>query len=275
MNYKELKVPDEPKRLFKEIIESEGSCIIIPPHYRDRNPEVPNVSKDRKYVGLFSSGTTGKPKSIWNTFENIIQNAIYTSSAFEIKSEDTLLMLASPWHVAGLSWAMMAEHVGNEYRFITTNRGDEEKWYRAIHQFKPDVLLTVPAVLRSLMKYEWKLSKLVYGGTPVEPRELKALSKRCAEVFQGYGQTEAGGLICAHKFGNIPDVISDEHRCCGQPVKGVQVRCNGTIEKSEPVIVRSETAFTEEFYKTGDLGYKDHKGDLYIHSRTDKSIKDK
>jgi long-subunit acyl-CoA synthetase (AMP-forming) len=105
--------------------------------------------------------------------------------------------------------------------------------------------------------------------------ELVAISERCVDLFQGYGQTEAGGLITVYKYKNLPDVINDEHRCCGRPIKGIDLRCNGTINKPEPILVRSKTAYTDDFYETGDLGYKDEERNLYIHSRINRPVKNK
>lgn len=158
---------------------------------------------------------------------------------------------------------MMAEHFDNEYKFIATQKGDEKKWYEAIQQFKPDVLLTVPTVLKSLLDFQWSIPKIIFGGTPLEPEELKSISKRCVDLFQGYGQTEAGGLITVNKYEKLPDMISDEHRCCGQPIERVDLRCNGSIKKPEMVLVRSRSAYTDGFYETGDLGYKMSK-EIYI-----------
>jgi acyl-coenzyme A synthetase/AMP-(fatty) acid ligase len=275
MKYKRLQIPKDPKILVDKIMDSEDSWLIIPPYYRDKNPEIGKYEGEGKFVGLFSSGTTGTPKCIWNAFDNLINNALNTRSAFEIEPRHRLLILASPWHVAGLSWALMAEHYDNEYQFIATQKGDEKKWYEAIQQFKPDVLLTVPAVLNGLLDFKWDVPKIVFGGTPLEPKELISISERCVDLFQGYGQTEAGGLITVYKYKNLPDVINDEHRCCGRPIKGVDLRCNGTINKPEPILVRSKTAYTDDFYETGDLGYKDEERNLYIHSRINRPVKNK
>lgn len=254
---------------------SEDSCLIIPPYYKDKDPEIEEIEGEGKFIGLFSSGTTGTPKCIWNTYDNLINNALETNSAFEILAMHKVLILASPWHVAGISWALMAEYYGNEYQFIATKKGDAKKWYQVIKQFQPDVLLTVPAVLKNLMDFEWEVPKIVFGGTSLEAQELINISERCRELIQGYGQTEAGGLISSHKYKRIPTVISDEHRRCGYPINGVEVRCNGNSNNPEPILVRSGTAYTENFYKTGDLGYKDVEGNLYIHSRINRPINDK
>lgn len=273
--YRELNITDEPKSLVREVMESKDSCLIVPPYYRDKDPEINDIGGETKYIGLFSSGTTGRPKCIWNTYSNLLKNAQNTLSAFEIERGQKLLLLASPWHVAGLSWALMAEYFENDYNFIATKKGDAMKWFDVIQQFKPDVLLTVPAVLRKLQDFEWNVPKIIYGGTPLEPKELKPISERCTDLFQGYGQTEAGGLISSHKFRDIPDRVKSEHRCCGQPINGVEVSCNGAIKAPEPILVRSNTAYKQEFYKTGDLGYKDKHGNLYISKRIEKPIKRK
>ncbi len=184
-------------------------------------------------------------------------------------------MLAAPWHVAGLSWALMAERFGIEYTFVATKKGDESKWYDTIQQYQPEVLLTVPSVLRKLKEHEWHVPKIIYGGTQFEPRELLFFSSRCEDIIQGYGQTEAGGLIAAHKFRGHKNEIADMHQCCGLPINGVEIRCEGTREHPLPIFVRSKYSYTKKYYRTGDLGYKDDHGNLFIHSRMEKPITEK
>ncbi|HKK25186.1 MAG TPA: AMP-binding protein [Gracilimonas sp.] len=275
MIYKSLKVSGKPKSLVKEMIKIKESCLIVPPYYKDKDPEIEEIEVTEKYIGLFSSGTTGRPKCIWNSFDNLLCNAKHTLTAFEIEAGQKLLILAAPWHVAGLSWALMAEKFGYDYVFIATKKGDEKKWHDTIQQFRPDVLLTVPSVLRGLDEFEWFVPKIIYGGTLLEPQELLFYSNRCKNIFQGYGQTEAGGLITAHKFKDLAIEIDDKHRCCGKPINGVEISCEGTRKTPGPIYVRSITAYTNDFYQTGDLGYKDENGDLFIQGRIDKPVKDK
>lgn len=75
MKYKALNISSDPKEIVKEIIGSDDSLLIIPPYYIDKNPEVGEIEEDGKFIGLFSSGTTGTPKCVWNTFDNLIRNA--------------------------------------------------------------------------------------------------------------------------------------------------------------------------------------------------------
>ena len=60
-------------------------------------------SGNRSMVGIFSSGTTSTPKCIWNRVDRLVKNGQYSAEAFEVKVSDTLLLMALPWHVAGLT----------------------------------------------------------------------------------------------------------------------------------------------------------------------------
>jgi acyl-coenzyme A synthetase/AMP-(fatty) acid ligase len=66
---------------------------------------------DKSYVGIFSSGSTGQAKCIWNRLEHLKSNAMRSAKAFEVQSEHYLVFMALPWHVADLTWAFIAEEL--------------------------------------------------------------------------------------------------------------------------------------------------------------------
>lgn len=249
---------------------AQNSQLLIPPSYEERQPEVGTVETDQKYIGLFSSGTTGRPKCIWNSYDNLWQNGIYTADAFDIKPTDKLLMLAEPWHVAGFTWMLMAEFLECEYQFITTKKGAHKEWLKAIREFEPDYLMTVPAVLRGIYDESWQVENVVYGGYPIKHSEYQLLARHCSTMYQGYGQTEAGGLISVHKrkSSNTPEDL--EHLCGGLPIEGVQLQSEGTPKQPAPILITSETAFTDKTYISGDLGFIDNTYRVFITGRADK-----
>lgn len=263
------------KHIVQKIIGAETSQLVIPPKLQKKRVDVDPVPGPQKYIGLFSSGTTGQPKCIWNSSQNLIQNGLYTAKAFDLKPNQRMLMMAAPWHVAGLSWAIMAEELGFDYEFLTTQKGEKESWLREIQRVKPDVLLTVPGVLSAIDDEEWFVPKIIFGGyAPIEG-ELEKYASHCKVMIQGYGQTEAGGLITAHTMKSNEARFTNERLCCGFPIEGVKVRCEGTAGDPAPIFVHSKTAFTQEEYHTGDLGYKDESGRLFITGRSEGIINEK
>lgn len=275
MNFKITDIGEAGKAIVQEVIVSADSQLLVPPKLADRNPHLDNPKSDQKYVGLFSSGTTGTPKAIWNSYKNLVSNARYTAEAFGVKPDHRLLMMAAPWHVAGLSWAIMAEELGCEYQFITTKKGEDDKWLKGVQDFEPDFLMTVPAVLRSLYGDDWFVPNVVFGGYSLEEGELEKLKHHCEFTIQGYGQTEAGGLIAAHKRKSTEPANNIDHLCCGYSINGVTLQSEGSSEKPAPIYIQSETAYTNQKYNSGDLGFIDQTGKVYILGRADEIVSEK
>lgn len=275
MNFKIADVSKSGWEIVRGIIKSTDSQLLIPPKLAGKNLQIENPGSNEKYVGLFSSGTTGTPKGIWNRYSHLVRNAHYTAEAFGVKSTHRLLMMAAPWHVAGLSWAIMAEELGCDYKFITTKKGEEQRWLKAVQEFEPDFLLTVPAVVRAIYGKEWFVPNVVFGGYSLEEGELQKLKAHSDFTIQGYGQTEAGGLIAAHKRKSAEPIEAYDYMCCGSPIKGVSIRCDGTLENPAPIFIQSQTACTDVEYDSRDLGFIDQSGNIYVIGRADKIVQKK
>ncbi|MEQ9309748.1 MAG: AMP-binding protein [Balneolaceae bacterium] len=256
------------KDIIRRVMHAENSQLLIPPTLEGKELNIEKPPSDGKYIGLFSSGTTSKPTCIWNSFEKLQKNAKYSAKAFEIETHHTLLMMALPWHVAGFSWMLMAENLECEYFFITTKKGEHNLWINTVQDINPDYMLTVPAVLRTLYDEDWFVSNVVYGGYPIKFEEYAKLSPHCSVMYQGYGQTEAGGLISSYKRRSTVLPFDLENLCQGKPISGVKLMCNGSQDAPQPIYIQSKTAFTTDRYDSGDVGFKDKKGNLYVVARS-------
>ncbi len=268
MSYEITSLEGSGKGIIRRVMAASESQLLIPPKLEGLKLTIPDPPKDGKYIGLFSSGTTSNPTCIWNRFDRLELNAQRSARAFEIESDNSLLMMALPWHVAGFSWMLMAEQSGSDYFFVTTQKGEEDSWIKAVRDVQPDYLLTVPAVLRALYDEDWFVPNVVYGGYPIKFEEYKRLSPHCSFMHQGYGQTEAGGLISSHKRRSTVLPFEMENFCNGKAIDGVEVTCIGTREKSEPILITSDTAYTQKTYNSGDVGFKDEEGNIYVVGRT-------
>lgn len=219
-------------------------------------------------VGIFSSGTTNHAKCLWNKRDHLVQNAIFSAEAFELKATDRLLFMALPWHVAGITWAIMAEELGAHYDFLVTRRGEEAEWIAAIQRIKPNYLFTVPSALTKMYDDQWWVEVVVFGGQPMSKNDYEKLCHHCRITIQGYGQTEAGGLICAYKRESVRPLNTGEIHCQGNPIRGVELKCSGTINAPSAINVFSTTAIVKGWYDTGDQGYLDERGQLFLLPRS-------
>jgi acyl-coenzyme A synthetase/AMP-(fatty) acid ligase len=267
MSYQITSLKGSGKDVVRRVMQAEDSQLLIPEKYEGRELHVDEPPENGKYIGLFSSGTSGTPRCIWNRYENLLKNAELTVELFETKPRHFLLMMALPWHVAGLSWALMAEYLNCEYMFITTRKGDHDLWIKTVQDTEPDYLLTVPAVLRALYDEEWFVNRVVFGGYPIRHSEYALLAPHCKLMYQGYGQTEAGGLISGYKRRSTVIPEPNENLCHGTPVAGAEINCEGSQEQPDTIYIKSPTAYTSGFYDSGDVGYKDGEGNINITGR--------
>lgn len=270
MNYKTLTFKGSPEQWFNQVINARDHVLLSPDtSSRDSTPHLPPKNAPIRQLGLYTSATSGRAKCIWNSYNNIQKNAQITAREFGISRDDRLLIMAKPWHIAGMSWVLMAESADANYKFITTRSGESEIWQNAIRDYGPDYLLTVPTVVRSLFKDEnWQVPTVVLGGSPMQENDYAALAYHADHLIQAYGQTEAGGLISCHFMNlNRRSSLSNYLSCYGDLPNEMEVHCKGKQGSAEPIMLHSPTAVHNGFYNTGDEGYISADDQLYLTGR--------
>ena len=122
-----------------------------------------------------------------------------------------------------------------------------------------------------------ELSIIICGGAPIDPEILRGFHAFGIEIYEGYGITECSPLVACNPYG------APRYGSCGKPVYGVTVRIDKTPdEETGEILVKGDNvmlgyyedeeatkaAFTEDgFFRTGDIGYQDKDGYLYITGR--------
>lgn len=136
--------------------------------------------------------------------------------------------------------------------------------------------------LRSLHKHLGpKLRLLASGGSALAPELARQLEDLGWQVAIGYGLTETSPLLTINLPGQAPKTS------VGQPLPGVQIRLDttaapadtvgtGEIQAQGPGVFhgywdlpdRTRDIFTDDgWFRTGDLGYRDDQGNLYVQGR--------
>ena len=264
--------------------------------WRDRHPatdpKLPARPSDTA-VQFYTSGTTGLPKGAELTNTNF-------SSMMGLWTEDWLLAPGVPnlvclpmFHIGGAGWGIAGlfagatNHVVRE--FVPT------EILQIIERERLQVMLLVPAMILFLVQApqirETDLSSLgliVYGAAPI-PAELL---KQAMAVFpcgfqQVYGLTETTGAITLLPPSDHDPNDARKLLSCGYAQKGVELRIVGDDGTDLPpdsvgeIAVRSsqvmggywklpeatQRAVQGDWFFTGDAGYLDAKGYLYIYDR--------
>ncbi|MCC2656789.1 MAG: o-succinylbenzoate--CoA ligase [Panacagrimonas sp.] len=264
-----------------------------------KSPETdPDVPATRDSVAsIFSSGgTTGRPKGVlWShmTWETMIANFY---GALPVGKPPVHLVIAPMTHAAG-GVAMMLMAVGATH--VILPHFDAEHVMHAIeeekvtHLFLPPTAIYVLLAHPDIRKHDYSsLEAFIYAAAPMSVEKLK----QCLDVFgpvmaQTFGQAEAP-MVCTVLSQRDHQVIGDkekEHRLasCGRPTLFTRVGImddDGKLlapnERGE-IVIRgnlvmlsyyknpdaTKEASTFGWHHTGDIGYLDDDGFLYIVDR--------
>ena len=244
---------------------------------------------------LYTSGTTGLPKGVMLTNDNFFKGVGGISDQWRLTAESVNLAMMPMFHIAGAGWAMVGLYHGAAT--VVLRDIDPARILQVIPEFRVTNAFMVPAVIQFLLMTPGvestdfsSLRTLVYGASPITDKVLVAGIEtfRC-EFIQVYGLTETTGAITQldgadHDPENRPHLL----RSCGRPYPWVEMRAVDGAGQDVPVgevgelwtrshqnmvgywnnpAATAEAVTPDGWFRTGDAGYLDADGFVYLHDR--------
>lgn len=264
-----------------------------------KEPDV-RVEEDDPFVIFYTSGTTGVPRGALYTHRRKMEDTRLFSLGLALESDNRELMAIPLFHVAGASY-LFAFFYGAAVNIIYPQRAfDPQTFLQMIQDERVTDIHIVPTHLVSMLgmpeiqKYDLgSLKRIWYAGSPMPVELLKKGMDLFGPVFiQAYGQSESGPLVSnlssrAHMVMDEPPEAQKVLASCGQPCPGVQVRIVDVDDRDVApgdvgeIVVKSKSLMREYWKKpaetekvlkngwlyTGDLGYYDQTGNIYLVDR--------
>ena len=254
------------RQLLKEY---EGSC--------DYEPQA-----DALCTIMFTSGTTGKSKGVMLTHRNLAENA--TCLDMKIPSRTVLLSVLPIHHAYCLSMDILK---GISLGSIICINDSLLRVVKNIKLFQPDMMLMVPLMIETMAKkleesawlppavvkatvFGKNFHTICSGGAYLNPAYIDLFAKYGITILQGYGMTECAPVISTNVSWDIrKNSVGHLMPNCEAKVVGEELWVKGSSVMSGYYKMPEETAQTlsDGWLRTGDLGYVDEEGFVYLTGR--------
>lgn len=250
---------------------------------------------DDDVVQLYTSGTTGHPKGVQLTNANYLAFFDMAERAgWAHYDPGSVNLIAMPnFHVAGLNMGLVTAAQGAFG--IVMKMVDPVKVAEFVETYKIENMFLVPAVIQFLIQLPGiekrdlsSLKRIFYGASPIAEEVLLKAQK----LLPGCGFTQLYGLTETVGAGSFLDPPSHEPsrgklRSCGKPYPGFEIKVVDEQGAAVPqgqvgeIVMRAasvmkgywnkpeatEKAIIKGWFHTGDAGFFDEDGYLYIYDR--------
>ncbi|MBO6137972.1 MAG: AMP-binding protein [Lachnospiraceae bacterium] len=245
--------------------------------------EVPIPAEDDLSMIVFTSGTTGKSKGVMLTQKNL-----YTNVEAILYKVDPGVVFLSVLPVHHAFCLVMDWLQGFMMGAVVCINDSLLHMVRNMSLFKPNVMLMVPLMIETIYKrirasgegtppeviaekvFGGKLKTIFTGGAHLEEFYIDEFEKYGVQVLEGYGMSECSPVISSNRVHDF------KKGSIGKPLPGVEISFeNGEILVRSSSVMRGYYEMEEEtaealkdgWLHTGDKGYMDEDGFLFINGR--------
>jgi len=268
-----------------------------------------DIGDEDTTILLFTSGTTGRPKAVPLRHDAFVTYVLENVEPANPDVEERNILTVPLYHVAGIQAMLPAIYGGRT--LVMMPQFELNEWLETVQREKATRAMLVPTMLKWIVdspdfgKHDLSsLSVITYGAAPMPFEVIKKAIEMMPHVqfINGYGQTETASTLTTLGPEDHKIVGTDEEKekkwnrlksSIGKPLSDVRIRIVsgegeilpantiGEIHAKGPRIMsgyweddkKTAQAITPDgWLRTGDLGYVDEDGYVYLTGRADDLI---
>jgi len=293
-----ISVDGEEKGNYEEIIAHEPTDEIMA-----------EIGDEDITILMFTSGTTGRPKAVPLRHDAFVVFVLENVEPANPDVEERNILTVPLYHVAGIQAMFPAIYGGRT--LIMMRQFELKEWMETVQRERATRAMLVPTMLKWIVdnpdfdKYDLSsLSVVTYGAAPMPFEVIKKAIEMMPQVqfINGYGQTESASTLTTLGPEDHRIVGTEEEKekkwkrlqsSIGRPLPDVTIRIvdgqgqevppstPGEIQARGPRIMKgywedeektAQTMTPDGWLRTGDMGYVDEEGYVYLTGRTDDLI---
>ncbi len=255
-------------------------------------------SRDELAALIYTSGTTGLPKGVMLTHANFARycelDGPSVPSHVAMRADDITLAALPMFHVGGLEYLLRPLFTGATT--VLHRDFDVGRILDDIVRCKVTVIGLVPTAMHMMLRHPRSaetdfssLRRFIYGASPIPIDLLKEGVRRLnCEFLQSYGMTETSGTCAMLAPEDHADPQAPRMRAAGRAIPGAEIKIADINGNTLPphqvgeILVRGSgimtgywrrpdataaTLLADGWLRSGDAGYMDEEGYVYVHDR--------
>lgn len=236
-------------------------------------------------VVIFTSGSTGTPKGVMLSFNNLISSFETGNKFLQQTTNDRWLASLPFYHIGGFS--IITRTLLSGASMIIPDSSDITDFKESIKNFKPTLASFVGTQLKKLIDENFTDAKdfknILVGGGFVDDELINSAMKKGWNISKVYGSSETSSFVAAFYLNDFKNkikssgkalppnqiLIVDEKKVSLAPnsIGEIAVKSNAVFNGYLNNDIETKNKLNKDIYYTGDMGYLDEDGLLFVEAR--------